>query len=34
MKGENYGRIAPKVLAEYILDGRAALTLDTKLDDV
>ena len=33
-KGENYGRIAPKMLAKYILEGRRALTLDTKLNDV
>ena len=34
MKGENYGRIAPKMLAKYILEGRRALNLDTRLDDV
>ena len=34
MKGENYGRIAPKVMAKYIADGKAALTLNTRLDDV
>ena len=34
MKGENYGRIAPKQLAKFIMAGKAALTLNTKLNDV
>ena len=33
-KGENYGRIAPKVLAQYILDGKTALNMSRKLNDV
>ena len=34
MKGENYGRISPKTLANYIVAGKAALSLNTKLDDI
>ena len=33
-KGENFGRIAPQVLAHYISEGRAAPALSRELDDV
>ena len=33
-KGENFGRIAPQMLAHYISEGRAAPSLSRDLDDV
>ena len=33
-KGENFGRIAPSVLASYIQEGRMSITLSRSLDDI
>ena len=33
-KGENFGRIAPQTLANYINDGHDAAQLNTHLDDI
>jgi len=33
-KGENFGRIAPQTLANYITEGRASVRLNRELDDL